>query len=68
MAKAGQTVTNPVTGERITFIETSADTGGERVTIELGLDPTGAVPGLHVHPEQYETFHVVSGTMKFASA
>jgi quercetin dioxygenase-like cupin family protein len=65
MAQAGQTFNNPVTGERITFIETSADTNGERVVIELGLQPKGAVPGLHVHPEQYEIFHVVSGKMKF---
>lgn len=59
------TVFNPVTKERITFIETSADTDGERVTIELELPAKGAVPGTHVHPEQYETFHVVSGEMKF---
>jgi quercetin dioxygenase-like cupin family protein len=65
MAKAGQTVENPVTGERITFIATAADTGGERLEIELALAPDGAVPGAHVHPEQVETFHVVSGTMKF---
>jgi quercetin dioxygenase-like cupin family protein len=65
MAKAGQTVENPVTGERITFIATAADTNGERLEIELALAPDGAVPGAHVHPEQVETFHVVSGTMKF---
>ena len=65
MATAGQTICNPVTKERITFIETSADTNGERVTIELELPAKGAVPGTHVHPEQYETFHVVSGRMRF---
>jgi quercetin dioxygenase-like cupin family protein len=65
MATAGQTVLNPVTKERITFLETAADTDGERVTILLGLDPKGAVPGTHVHPEQYETFHVIEGKMKF---
>ena len=65
MATAGQTVFNPVTKERITFLETSADTNGERVSIRLELPADGAVPGTHVHPEQYETFHVISGRMKF---
>ena len=65
MASVGETVHNPVTGERITFLETSEQTGGERVTIELGLAPHGQVPGLHVHPEQWETFHVVEGEMTF---
>ena len=65
MATAGQTVFNPVTKERITFLETSADTNGERISIRLELPAKGAVPGTHVHPEQYETFHVISGRMKF---
>ncbi len=65
MATAGQTVFNPVTKERITFLETSADTNGERVTVRLELPAKGAVPGTHVHPEQYETFHVESGRMRF---
>jgi hypothetical protein len=31
----GQTLVNPVTGERMTFVETAAENGGERVVIEL---------------------------------
>jgi quercetin dioxygenase-like cupin family protein len=65
MAYAGQTVENPVTGERITFRQTSADTGGELVAIDLTLPPGGHVPGLHVHPKQEERFEVTAGTMKF---
>ena len=65
MAYAGQTLENPVTGERITFRKTSADTNGEYVEIDLRLAPDGAVPGTHVHPKQEERFEVVSGTMKF---
>jgi mannose-6-phosphate isomerase-like protein (cupin superfamily) len=42
----GQTVENPVTGERMTFIETSKSTGGEYVLIELRADaPAGSVAG-----------------------
>ena len=65
MAYAGQVIENPVSGERITFRRTSADTGGELLDFELELTPDGHVPGMHVHPEQTETFHVLEGTMVF---
>jgi quercetin dioxygenase-like cupin family protein len=65
MAYAGQVIENPVSGERITFNRTAADTGGEYLEIELELDPDGKVPGKHVHPAQEERFEVLEGTMKF---
>jgi quercetin dioxygenase-like cupin family protein len=65
MAYSGQTIENPVSGEKITFLQTARDTGGELLEIELELSPDGSVPGAHVHPEQTETFHVLEGTMKF---
>ena len=65
MAFAGETITNPVSGERITFLQTRADTFGELLEIELALTPDGHVPGAHRHPEQSETFHVLEGRMKF---
>ena len=65
MAYAGQTIENPVSGEKITFIQTSADTDGELLEIELELSPDGAVPGAHIHPEQEERFEVMEGTIAF---
>ena len=65
MAYAGQTLENPVSGEKITFIQTAADTDGELLEIELELTPDGAVPGAHIHPEQEERFEIVEGTMAF---
>ena len=65
MAFKGQTIENPVSGERITFLQTARDTAGEKLEIELELSPDGHVPGAHVHPEQEERFHVLEGTMKF---
>jgi quercetin dioxygenase-like cupin family protein len=65
MAHTGQTIQNPVSGERITFLQTAADTDGELLEIELELAADGHVPGAHVHPEQEERFHVLEGTMKF---
>jgi quercetin dioxygenase-like cupin family protein len=59
----GQTLMNPVTGEQMTFLETATETDGERVVIELRADPGGAVAAAHVHPSQWETFSVVSGTL-----
>jgi quercetin dioxygenase-like cupin family protein len=65
MITPGQTLENPVTGERFTFIDTAASTGGELLSFELGLRPGGAVPVPHVHPIQTERFAVVAGRMRF---
>jgi quercetin dioxygenase-like cupin family protein len=65
MAYAGQTLHNPVSGEQIHFLKTSADTDGELLEFELTLSADGRVPGAHVHPSQTETFHVLEGTMRF---
>src|SRR3954451_16628742 len=65
MAYAGQMITNPVSGERITFLRTAADTDGELLEIELELTPDGHVPGMHVHPRQQEHFEVLEGRMTF---
>jgi quercetin dioxygenase-like cupin family protein len=61
----GQTLENPVTGERFTFTHTAATTAGELLAFELALRPGGAVPLPHVHPIQTERFEVVSGRMRF---
>jgi quercetin dioxygenase-like cupin family protein len=65
MAYKGQTIENPVSGEKITFLQTARDTNGELLEIEMELAPDGHVPGAHVHPEQEERFHVLEGTMQF---
>ncbi len=65
MAHAGQTIENKVSGERITFRQTAADTDGELLAFDLELAPDGHVPGMHVHPHQEERFEVVEGTMRF---
>ena len=65
MAFSGQVLDNPISGERITFRKTAADTDGELLAIDLELSPDGHVPGSHVHPVQEERFEVVVGTMRF---
>lgn len=61
----GQTLENPITGERFTFTDTAASSGGELLAFELGLAVGGAVPMPHVHPIQSERFEVVAGHMRF---
>jgi len=63
--RPGDTLENPVTGERFTFTQTARSTDGELLAFELGLRPGGAVPMPHVHPLQTERFEVVEGLMRF---
>jgi quercetin dioxygenase-like cupin family protein len=65
MITPGQTLENPVTGERFTFTATAATTGGELLAFDFALRPGGSVPIPHVHPIQTERFEVVSGRMRF---
>jgi quercetin dioxygenase-like cupin family protein len=63
MISTGDTIENPVTGERITFLATSADTNGEAVVIETVVRPHGFVAAAHVHPFQSERFAVKAGML-----
>jgi quercetin dioxygenase-like cupin family protein len=61
----GDTLENPITGERFTFTHTAASTDGELLAFDFALRPGGAVPIPHVHPIQTERFEVVEGRMRF---
>lgn len=63
MARRGDTIDNPVTGERVAFLETSRDTDGELLRLDWSLAPDGFLPGAHTHPHQEERFEVVSGAL-----
>jgi quercetin dioxygenase-like cupin family protein len=65
MIHAGDTIENPVTGERIVFHKTSRETNGEAVVVECFLQPQGVVAAAHVHPSQEERFQVLRGTVGF---
>ena len=65
MITPGQTLENPVTGERFLFTHTAASTDGELLAFDFALRPGGAVPIPHVHPIQTERFEVLSGRMRF---
>lgn len=63
MARAGDTIENPFTGERITFLKTAGETGGELLRFEYILPPRFSIPG-HIHPRQEERHEVLSGTLR----
>jgi len=65
MIRAGDSVENPVTGERLVFRKTSRETNGEAVVIEAFVQPTGFVAAAHVHPYQEERFQVLKGSVGF---
>jgi mannose-6-phosphate isomerase-like protein (cupin superfamily) len=65
MAKRGDVIEHPVTGERFTFLETREDTGGEYSRIEARVIPHGFVAAAHVHPLVEETFEIRAGTWAF---
>ncbi len=65
MVRSGDTIENPVTGERIVFLTTAADTDGEVCTVETFLRPGAFVAAAHVHPQQEERFEVLGGTVGF---
>jgi mannose-6-phosphate isomerase-like protein (cupin superfamily) len=65
MIHKGDTLTNPVTGERVTFLETAADTDGEYVLIDVTVEPDGFVAAAHIHPYQSERFEIIVGEAEF---
>lgn len=61
------TITNPVTGERFTFLETSSESGGARTMGDLEIDTLGGVPG-HTHDAHDECIEVLEGEIEVVMA
>jgi quercetin dioxygenase-like cupin family protein len=58
-----RTITNPLTGERCTFEETSRETGGVRSVALVETTPQGGVP-MHRHGDHEETIEVLEGELE----
>ena len=56
-------IEHPVTGERITFLQTAADTGGTYLRLGFAVRQGGGPDVPHIHPNQEEYFGVQSGTL-----
>lgn len=62
-APLDRTIADANTGETLTFLETAAESSGERVVMRLSLAPGTVVPP-HAHPTE-ETFELHDGTVDF---
>jgi gentisate 1,2-dioxygenase len=67
MAAPGQTLENPITGERITFCTTTQNSDGRLWEAELFIPPhKGKLATAHFHPTFAETFEILSGTAGYS--
>jgi quercetin dioxygenase-like cupin family protein len=64
MARPGQELRHPVTGERIIWHDVAGDTDGALLRGELFAAPGGFVAAEHVHPNQEERFELRAGTLR----
>lgn len=65
MPVSGQSIQNAATGERIVFVRTAAETGGEFLELEDFWTRRGHRTTEHVHPQMEERWTVVSGCAAF---
>ena len=65
MPSKGQKITDKFTGDTIEFIETSADTNGERVSLKATLKSKGQTVDDHIHLLQDESYETLSGRMTY---
>lgn len=65
MARAGDELVNPITGERIVFRRTAAETGGRLLEMEALWTRPGWRAAEHVHPEMQERWEVIAGAASF---
>lgn len=63
MALTDQIIENPVMGDRVKFLVTSADSGGKLLKVELWCKPGAKGSPRHYHPLQTETFEVIRGEL-----
>jgi quercetin dioxygenase-like cupin family protein len=65
MVRTGDELVNPVSGERIVFRQTSADTGGRLLEMDDFWSRPGHRTPEHVHPEMQERWEVIAGSVCF---
>lgn len=66
MARSGDEISNPRTGQRMKFLQTSADTNGELLQIDCYNSPEAVKEPEHIHPFQENRFAILSGALMFS--
>ncbi len=66
MTSADRIINDPLTGQRLTFLETAADTNGRSLRAEVELAADGYVPR-HLHIRQDEQLKVLVGSVRYRS-
>lgn len=65
MIRAGDSIENPVTGERIVIRSTARETEGEAVVLEVFLRPTGLLASELARPAEEVRFQILRGSVGF---
>jgi quercetin dioxygenase-like cupin family protein len=64
--RAGDTIWNPLTGEKAMIVESAEETGGTRIVADFAVETGGFVPGgEHVHDHLAEHVEVRAGRITF---
>jgi mannose-6-phosphate isomerase-like protein (cupin superfamily) len=63
LTKAGDTIENPLSGERITFLEVPSETNGDLLRFDWRIPPGFSIPE-HLHLRQEERHEILSGTLR----
>jgi mannose-6-phosphate isomerase-like protein (cupin superfamily) len=66
MVSTGDVITNPISGETFTFLQTAADTGGKLLQFDTRIRVGGGMAAslAHVHPLQEERLYIKSGCLR----
>lgn len=65
MARSGDELVHPLTGERIVFRRTAAETGGLLLEMDDYWEAPGHRTPEHIHPGMQERWEVIAGTACF---
>jgi len=63
MARSGDVIQNPVTGETVTFLETADETNGRLLRLEMKAERASV--SAHQHPRIAERWDLHEGTVRF---
>ncbi len=68
MARAGDELVNPISGERIVFRRTASDTAGQLLEMDAHWTRPGRRAPEHRHPQMEERWEVIAGSACFRIA